>query len=112
MGGSQRQIRRASGGEGDRNSRGKIVFPQSERSGRRRRERPTIRTWTLDALRAATEPVKVEAMHAILVFGFGGVVCVCVCGNDENAVTLRIFISRKNSCHLTNGDSHDSASSG
>ena len=30
-------------------------------------------------MRAATEPVKVEAMHAIFVFGFGGLfVCVCV----------------------------------
>jgi hypothetical protein len=32
-------------------------------------------TWTLDALRAATEPVKVEAMQAmIIVMSFG--VCV------------------------------------
>ena len=31
-----------------------------------RQERAAIRTWTLDALRAATEPVKVEAMQAIV----------------------------------------------
>jgi hypothetical protein len=33
-----------------------------------------IRTWTLDALRAATEPVKEEAMQAILLL-----VLLCVC---------------------------------
>ena len=36
-----------------------------------RQERAAIRTWTLDALRAATEPVKVEAMQAIVEVGFG-----------------------------------------
>ena len=32
--------------------------------------RVAMRTWTLDALRAATEPVKVEAMQAIVEVGF------------------------------------------
>ena len=35
------------------------------------RARVARRTWTLDALRAATEPVKVEAMQAILMFWWG-----------------------------------------
>ena len=46
------------------------------------RARVARRTWTLDALRAATEPVKVEAMQAIVV-----VWCLveegCVCRNGD-----------------------------
>ena len=46
-------------------------FPIARSSGIRegRQERAAIRTWTLDALRAATEPVKVEAMQAIVEVG-------------------------------------------
>ena len=48
----------------------------------RARARVARRTWTLDALRAATEPVKVEAMQAIVV-----VWCLveegCVCRNGD-----------------------------
>ena len=45
------------------------------RERRRNRARDAMLTWTLDALRAATEPVKVEAMQAmIIVMSFG--VCV------------------------------------
>ena len=52
------------------------IFSRKRQNGRKngregRQERAAIRTWTLDALRAATEPVKVEAMQAIVEVGFG-----------------------------------------
>ena len=51
-------------------------------AGFRTHARVARRTWTLDALRAATEPVKVEAMQAIVV-----VWCLveegCVCRNGD-----------------------------
>ena len=49
------------------------IFSRKRQNGRKNGregegERAT-RTWTLDALRAATEPVKVEAMQAIVEVG-------------------------------------------
>ena len=52
-----------------------------------------MRTWILVALRAATEPVKEEAMQAmIVVMSFG--VCVlqsCVCWNGEGDAASLLF---------------------
>jgi len=49
---------------------------ETRRAARARVHRAT-RTWTLDALRAATEPVKVEAMQAIVEFWMLVMRCVC-----------------------------------
>ena len=51
-------------------------FPETSecngrKNGREGEGERATRTWTLDALRAATEPVKVEAMQAIVEVGFG-----------------------------------------
>ena len=46
-------------------------------------------TWTLDALRAATEPVKVEAMQAIVEFWMLVLRC-CVCGNGVQGALVRV----------------------
>jgi hypothetical protein len=43
----------------------------------------------LDALRAATEPVKVEAMQAMMLGGCCWWWVGCVCGNDEVSVVQR-----------------------
>jgi hypothetical protein len=51
--------------------------------------REAARTWTLDALRAATEPVKVEAMQAMMLGGCCWWWVGCVCGNDEVSVVQR-----------------------
>ena len=64
----------------------RAVAPDFART--RARARVARRTWTLDALRAATEPVKVEAMQAIVV-----VWCLveegCVCRNGDRDARQR-----------------------
>jgi len=60
------------------------------------RARVARRTWTLDALRAATEPVKVEAMQAILMF-WRGVWCGAFAGmalRSREAVVYRRVATR------------------
>ena len=76
-------------------------FPETSecngrKNGREGEGERATRTWTLDALRAATEPVKVEAMQAIVEVGCfeGSVRCagvwreLCVsaviCANSED----------------------------
>ena len=61
-----------------------------------RQERAAIRTWTLDALRAATEPVKVEAMQAIVEVGFGLKSGWCVQGMASTTPPARFCYSERN----------------
>ena len=77
-----------------REASGNRSFPTSTSQAGEAREsaraRVARRTWTLDALRAATEPVKVEAMQAILLFRMG-VVCGVFAGmpaRSRRAVVL------------------------
>jgi hypothetical protein len=50
---------------------------------------------TLVALRAATEPVKEEAMQAIFKVLLCDVKCGCVCWNDVRGDVAALFISRR-----------------
>ncbi len=62
---------------------------------------------TLDALRAATEPVKVEAMQAIVTVG-GSKEGVCVCGNGDrwpsNARLVPSSSARENKIRIPNAE--------
>ena len=61
---------------------------ETRRAARARVHRAT-RTWTLDALRAATEPVKVEAMQAIVEFWMLVLRC-CVCVNGVRGALVLV----------------------
>ena len=65
------------------------------RRAARARVRRATRTWTLDALRAATEPVKVEAMQAMMLGGCCWWWVGCVCGNDFHGVVQRYLCQMK-----------------
>ena len=99
---------------------GMPVFRLPRSSGIRegRQERAAIRTWTLDALRAATEPVKVEAMQAIVEVGLGKewLVCagwraccqICFCTLMNNGVRHGIETPRDSETHAAIGPSDPS----
>ena len=84
---------RTPAGARPRASLGSRTADSSSNSGRRdARLAPVFhratRTWTLDALRAATEPVKEEAMQAIVEFWMWLVKgCVCRSGAEEAHVS-------------------------
>jgi len=87
-----RQRRRASGRSAAGNIWGKRAFARSRDPAEEREHRATARrTWTLDALRAATEPVKVEAMQAIVMVG--DVVGCVVCAGEWRFGGVRLFFS-------------------
>ena len=88
-----RQRRRASGRSAAGDIGGKRAFARSRDTAEERVHRAAARrTWTLDALRAATEPVKVEATQAIVMFGV--VVGCVVCAGEWRPRRREIQFSR------------------
>ena len=95
VGSRARRFRRAPACAGRRGSVRLADRGLPETSGRRdarraRAFRRAKRTWTLDALRAATEPVKVEAMQAIVVvWCFVREGCVCRNGDRDTRCEVK-----------------------